>query len=169
MKILWNLFDRLVDLSGFIACMMIVLLTFGVAGDVLLRAASLGSMPWALEITEYMLYLVTFFGAPWVLRANGHVNVDVLLRVVPKSVTRILELVADVFGIVVSLYLTVYGWKVLSQAFAINMMIYKTLQFPEWYILWPLPFCAALLAIEFVRRLIKGWHGEIAETTGYVG
>ena len=80
-----RVFDRLIDFLGLLASVMICLLAFGVATDVIIRALNIGSMPWALEMSEYLLYGVTFLGAPWVLRAGGHVNVDIVVKQIGRA------------------------------------------------------------------------------------
>lgn len=162
----WRLFDRLIDLQAFLACLMICLLTGGVALDVIIRALNIGSMPWALEGSEYMLYGVTFFGAPWVLRAGGHVSVDVFLQQMPAHVARVLVFAADLAGIVVSLFLVYYGVDVTIISIQEHVVIYRTLVFPEWWILWVMPFTALCLVGEFIRRLWHGLHGAAPAQTG---
>ena len=160
-----RLFDRLIDLLAFFACVLICLLTGSVALDVILRALDMGSMPWALEGSEYMLYGVTFFGAPWVLRSGGHVSVDVLLQQMPARVARFFELVADIAGIVVSLFLVYYGIKVTVVSYNEHVVIYRTLVFPEWWILWVMPLTALCLVGEFIRRLARSLGGRVPPHT----
>ena len=45
--------------------------------DVTARSLRLFATPWTLDIAQYSLYLITFFGAPWVLREGGHISIDV--------------------------------------------------------------------------------------------
>ncbi|MGE5146109.1 MAG: TRAP transporter small permease, partial [Candidatus Eiseniibacteriota bacterium] len=161
MATLSRLFDKLIDLLAFLACLLICLLTGIVALDVILRALNVGSMPWALEGSEYMLYGVTFFGAPWVLRAGGHVSVDVLLQQMPARVARFFELVADLGGIVVSLFLLYYGTDVTLQSYHEHVVIYRSLVFPEWWILWVMPVTALCLVGEFIRSLARSLGGRV--------
>lgn len=160
MTSLGRLFDRLIDFQALLACFLICLLTGSVAVDVIIRALDLGSMPWALEGSEYMLYGVTFFGAPWVLRAGGHVSVDVFLQMMPGSVARIFGMAADLAGVVVALFLVYYGVDVTVISMKEHVVIYRTLVFPEWWILWVMPFTALCLVGEFVRRLKRSLSGQ---------
>ena len=163
MALLSRLFDRLIDLLALFACLLICLLTGSVALDVIIRALNVGSLPWALEASEYMLYGVTFFGAPWVLRAGGHVSVDVLLQQMPAGVARFFELVADVAGIVVSLVLVYYGAKITLESYTQNIIVYRTIVFPEWWILWVMPVTALCLVGEFIRRIDRSLRGRVPE------
>lgn len=166
MATLSRLFDRLIDLQALLSCILICLLTGSVALDVIIRALHIGSMPWALEASEYMLYGVTFFGAPWVLRAGGHVSVDVFVRLMPHAVARRLGFIADLAGIVVSLFLVYYGVDVTIVSILEHRVVYQTLVFPEWWILWVMPFTALCLVGEFIRRLWRGLHGPAHAPAG---
>jgi TRAP-type C4-dicarboxylate transport system permease small subunit len=157
---LGRLFDRLIDFQALLACIMICALTGSVALDVIIRALNVGSMPWALEGSEYMLYGVTFFGAPWVLRAGAHVSVDVFVQHMPRPIARLLDIAADLAGIVVSLFLVYYGVKVTATSMQEHVIIYRTLVFPEWWILWVMPFTALCLVGEFIRRLGRRLSGQ---------
>jgi TRAP-type C4-dicarboxylate transport system permease small subunit len=157
---LTRLFDRLIDALALTACVLICLLTFGVALDVILRALSLGSIAWATDMSEYLLYAVTFLGAPWVLRANGHVNVDIVVRHLRPAAARLFALVADVAGLGVSLVLLYYGVKIGLDSYNSGSMVFKFLVFPEWYVMWPIPVGAFLLACEFVRRIARQARGS---------
>ena len=46
-----------------------------------------------------------------------------------------------------------YGAVVTVQSARLSSITIKNLVFPEWWLLWPLPVCFALLAIEFAFRL----------------
>jgi TRAP-type transport system small permease protein len=155
-----RLFDGLIDLLALFACLLICLLTGSVALDVIIRALDVGSLPWALEASEYMLYGVTFFGAPWVLRAGGHVSVDVLLQQMPPGVARFFELVADIAGVVVSLILVYYGTDITLASYNQHIVIYRSMVFPEWWILWVMPLTALCLVGEFIRRLNRAFGGS---------
>jgi TRAP-type C4-dicarboxylate transport system permease small subunit len=123
-------------------------------------------MPWALEGSEYMLYGVTFFGAPWVLRAGAHVSVDVFIQQMPRHVARVFDIAAELAGLIVSLFLVYYGVKVTTTSMDEHVIIYRTLVFPEWWILWVMPFTSVCLVGEFVRRLGRSLRGQAPLAAG---
>lgn len=119
--------------------------------DVVARNMGLGTVPWILEVSEYVLPLATFFVAPWLLRQNQHVRLDVLLHRLPW-----LEHVANVLGLAVSGVLVVYGVRTILNSAQQNSMVLKSVVFPEWWLYAPVPLCFALLLVEFGRRLATG-------------
>ena len=123
--------------------------------DVGLRDFGLGSLPWLIELTEYLMYAGTFLAAPWVLRQGSHVRVDILLVAVPKRLAVRLEQMVDLCGLAISLVLLYYGSAVVADAWRSGMVQYKTWYVPEWLLLLAIPVSAALLAAEFVLRVLR--------------
>ena len=113
--------------------------------DVVGRNVGLGTLPWILEVSEYVLPLATFLVAPWLLYRNEHVRLDILLAAWPR-----LGHVTNVLGLAVCVVLVVYGVRTILNS---NGMVLKSVVFPEWWLYVPVPLCFGLLAIEFVRRL----------------
>ena len=63
-----------------------------------------------------------------------------------------LEAAADLLGLAASLTLVWYGSVMTVQSARLASLTIKNLVVPEWWLLWPLPACFALLALEFVFR-----------------
>jgi TRAP-type C4-dicarboxylate transport system permease small subunit len=121
--------------------------------NVLLRNLGVANFPWLLEVTEYVLYIGTFLAAPWVLRLGAHVRVDLLPGLLPAAGARLVNTAADLCGLVFSLILARHGLNVTADAFSRGDRIFKELVIPEWPLLATIPLAAALLAIEFARRI----------------
>jgi len=116
--------------------------------DVVARNVGLGTVPWILEVSEYVLPLATFLVAPWLLYRNEHVRLDMLLNVWPR-----LGHVTNIVGLAVCVVLVIYGVRTILNSAAQGGMIFKSVVFPEWWLYVPVPLCFAFLTIEFVRRL----------------
>jgi TRAP-type C4-dicarboxylate transport system permease small subunit len=125
-----------------------------VTGDVLARNLGLGTLPWIIEVSEYSLPLATFLVAPWLLHLGQHVRLDVGLAMLPPAVGRRLERTADALGLTISLVFVVYGVKAVMSSAQQGSLVIKAVVFPEWWLYGPVPVCFALLAIEFVRRML---------------
>lgn len=149
------LFEKLI---GFF-CTLFGLLLGAIIGliclDVALRNLGLGSLPWLLELTEYVMYAGTFLAAPWVLRQGSHVRVDMLLVVVPKRAAIRIEQAVDACGLMISLVLLYYGSAVVADAWRNDMVQYKTWYVPEWLLYLAIPAGAVMLAAEFTLRILR--------------
>ena len=146
------LLGRLFDLLAVIAALMLLAMVALVTADIVLRNLARVGFPWANEVTEYALYLITLLTAPWLLRRGQHVRIDMVLAIVPPRLAWACEAAADILGFAASLVLVWYGTVMTAQSARLFSLTIKNLVFPEWWLLAPLPACFALLALEFVFR-----------------
>jgi TRAP-type C4-dicarboxylate transport system permease small subunit len=160
-------YHLLMQACGVLAAFVIGAVAVLVTGDVVARNVGLSSFPWVVEVSEYSLPLATFLAAPWLLYRNEHVRLDMLLGAVPRSAARLLDALAELIGIAVSLVFVWYGVRVIADSRALGSMVFKTLVFPEWWLFVPVPVCFALLAVEFVRRML-GANGLAPSRQGMV-
>jgi TRAP-type transport system small permease protein len=137
-------------LQGLAACAAVLLgaSALAITLDVIGRNVGLGTLPWILEVSEYVLPLATFLVAPWLLHRNEHVRLDILLRAWPW-----LHHLTNLVGLAVCGVLVLYGVRTILNSAQHGAMVFKSVVFPEWWLYAPVPLCFALLAVEFIRRL----------------
>jgi len=92
-----------------IAALLLGVTALAVTGDVVARNLGLGTLPWILEVSEYVLPLATFLVAPWLLARNEHVRLDVLLTALPSRLARALEGAGNLLGLAVCAVFVIYG------------------------------------------------------------
>ena len=164
MQRLSDLFGRLLAGLSLTGCAVLLLTMLVICVDVLLRNVHLVpgmlGVPWANEVTEYALYLITMLTAPWLLRQGMHIRVDVLLRAMPRRLAWYCEWTADLLAFVCCVALAFYGLKAVLSSHAIDGLVVKVLSVPEWWLLLPLPVAFALLAIEVLFRMQRLYAGE---------
>ena len=141
-------YDRLLQGLAALAAMLLGASALAITVDVVGRNVGVGTLPWILEVSEYVLPLATFLVAPWLLRRNEHVRLDILLRAWPR-----LGHVTNVIGLAVSAVLVLYGVRTILNSADQGAMVFKSVVFPEWWLYAPVPLCFGLLAVEFMRRL----------------
>ena len=146
------MFGRLFDALATVAALLLFAMVMLVTADIVMRNTARVGFAWANEITEYALYLTTLLTAPWLLRRGQHVRIDMALVFVPPRVAWVMEALADIVGLSASLILLWYGTMMTMQSARLGSITIKNLVFPEWWLLWPLPVCFALLALEFIFR-----------------
>lgn len=149
-------YGRLLHAGALVAALLLGVLALLVTGDVVARNLRLGTLPWILEVSEYGLPLATFLVAPWLLYRNEHVRLDVLLTAIPVGAARALDRLSDVVGLGVSAVFVVYGMRAVTSSAQQGSMVIKSVVFPEWWLYAPVPLCFAFLAVEFVRRFVRG-------------
>lgn len=99
--------------------------TLMVCADIVLRQLGVASMPWLVEVIEYVMYSGTFLAAPWVLRQGEHVRVDLVLSSVPHWIAIRLEQVVDALGALVSLVMCIYGTELLIDAYRADFIEFR--------------------------------------------
>jgi TRAP-type C4-dicarboxylate transport system permease small subunit len=162
------IFGRLLETFAIIAALTLLAMVIVVSGDIVLRNLTRTGFAWANEVTEYALYVMTLLTAPWLLRRGQHVRLDLVLTFVPSRLAFVMEALADVLGFLVCLTMMRYGLKMAIESAVLGSITIKTLVFPEWWLLAPLPVCFALIAAEFVfrfDRLMRGPRGRRLEAT----
>ncbi|NNF80521.1 MAG: TRAP transporter small permease [Rhizobiales bacterium] len=140
---------------GYAAGIALAALALGITADVFLRNLGIANFAWLLEVSEYVLFISTFLAAPWVLRENAHVSVDLLLTGLAPSLRKFLNAVANLLGIGICATLTWYALRVTRDGIERGDMIFKELVVPEWPFLAVVAVTGALLVAEFVRRLVQ--------------
>jgi len=139
-------YSRLLEALMLLSCLLLLTMTLLIGADVLLRNIGLGGIVPSNEISEDIIYLLTLFAAPGLLRQGQHIRIDIVLRAVPANVGWLLEWVSDVLGLICCLYFVWYGTRVAVASF-------ETLIIPEWWLLAPMPLSFALLSVEFLFRM----------------
>lgn len=129
-------------------------ITLMVCFDVLSRNLGLRSLPWINEVTEYALPLATLAAAPWLMWRNQHVRLDLLGVVLSQAGQRVVDRMAALLGLAVSLTLTWYGLMTVLDSRSAGSLVLKALVFPEWWLYVPFPISFALLAVECARRVV---------------
>ena len=167
-----DLYGRLLAGLALAGCAVLLATMLVICVDVLLRNVRLVpgmlGVPWANEVTEYALYLITMLTAPWLLRQGQHIRVDVLLRVMPPRLAWYCEWVADLFALACCVAIAYYGVKAVLSSSSIDGMVVKVLSVPEWWLLAPLPAAFALLAIEILFRMQRLYAAERGPRTDAV-
>ena len=163
-----NIFGRVFEVLALAAALVLLAMVVLVTADIVLRNLTRSGFPWANEVSEYALYAITLMTAPWLLRRGQHVRIDLVLTFVPPRVAWLMEAIGDIAGFLVCLVMLRYGIKMTVESAVLGAITVKNLVFPEWWLLWPLPACFALLAAEFAfrfGRLIRSEPGRRIEAT----
>ncbi len=153
MKKFVYLYEKALHLGMVLACFTVLFMAITISADVLLRNLTLQSLPWVVEVSEYILFVSTFLAAPWVLRLGGHVRVDLVVRYLQPKPKMIVQAIADLFGLAVCLCLFYYGAKSAWEAWVLKSLIFKQLVIPEWWLLSFIPVTGLFLTAEFLCRI----------------
>ena len=157
-------FGRVYHALALVACALLFAMVVVICGDVFLRNVPLirtmRGFPATNDLSEAFLYLITLLSSPWLLRKGQHIRVDVLLRVIPRRWAWYCEWAVDALGLACCLVIMWYGAAATLDAYRSGEMFIKALATPAWWWLAFLPLTFALLAVEFVFRMLALRLGE---------
>ena len=151
--------ERLCRALAAVAGALLVFLALLVCVDIASRQTDWFSMPWSLEVAEYLLYLITFLAAPWVLVSGGHITVDLVVARLGPSARRRADRSANAIGAIASIVLFWFACRVWWRAFSDGTRVYETFVFPEWWLFSAAPPVFALLIAIFVRGVVQPLPG----------
>lgn len=147
--------DLLIDALALVAAALLCALVAVIAVDVVARYLRWFSLAWGLEATEYMLYAITFLGAPWVLRSRGHIAIELVLERLPERGRRRAQRAADCLGAAACAALFFFSCRVLWRSYAAGTLVVKSFVFPEWWVYAGMPPIFLILLLVYLRLLVR--------------
>jgi len=153
-----KLFNRVISGMAAVSTFLIIFIMLSICAEVGMRQIFNKPLMWTIEISEYLQVYVTFFGAAWVLRNEGHVRLDIFINLFKKTPRRVLYYTANLIGALTVLSLLfVSGWAVCEQ-YTLKTPVIKSLEIQKWIILLPLPIGSFFMFIEFVGKIFSEYR-----------
>jgi C4-dicarboxylate transporter, DctQ subunit len=141
--------ETLVGLLGLIALVVGLLQVIGRYIDPA-RAIS-----YAEEVIVYLIIWAIMIVSSQLVRRDGHVRPDLVLRLLSPRWLRIMEIFNCLVAIVFCAALVWYGWEIVDTSLLINETSSTDLQFPMWIYYLALPVGSALMLVRYIMRLVR--------------
>jgi len=138
-----------------IAAIMLVGLMVLVNADLFLRFFFRSPILGVTEVTELFLLYITFLGAAWVYRDDGHVVVDVLLYNLVAGSKRFFTIQNHIIVGIISFTLMYYGFLTTLDHYMRGVRNPTILETPIALAVGIIPVGAAALLLEIVIKLLK--------------
>ena len=123
--------------------------------DVVLRNLGYQSSAHFFSFTEYALLAVPCLGAPWLVREKGHIYIEILLMYLKPRPRAVLTFVIGLVCIAVCAILAWYGFEVTIRDFLQNEKDVRSFDMPRWMVVGFIPLSFSMMAIEFLRFLVR--------------
>jgi TRAP-type C4-dicarboxylate transport system permease small subunit len=138
-----------------LAVAAIAAMTIGISAEVILRMFGFPSIVGLIELTEYGLFISTFFAAPHLLRHNEHIRVDIVMSRVDPATARVVEF--GVLGciIAVSVITGLVGTMIMLANARAGTLIFKDLIFPQWWLDWIIPLTSLAMTLQAFELMDK--------------
>ena len=147
---IWDTIERtLVGLLGAIAMLVGIV---QVAGRYFFPSLAIS---WAEEVIVYLIVWGVMIISSQLVRTDGHVRPDLVLRLVPPAGQRWLEAFNCVVALVFCVGMVWYGWQIVETSWMIDETSSTDLQFPMWLYYLALPVGSALMLLRYVMRLVR--------------
>ncbi|QZY53803.1 TRAP transporter small permease [Crassaminicella profunda] len=133
--------------------------------NVVLRYVFESSTSWAEELVKYLMIWITFIGASICVRRGAHVSIDFFYEYLSIKNKKIVAIIIHGIGFIFSCMMIFYGIKVIN--FIFNMgQVSPALQIPMWIPYLAIPLGFVLMAIGFIREIIKNIKGYNFDVRG---
>jgi C4-dicarboxylate transporter DctQ subunit len=113
------------------------------------------SISYGEEVTVYLIVWAIMIVSSQLVRSDGHVRPDLVLRIMPPRARRWVEAFNCLLAIGFSAGLVWYGWQIVDTALLIDEHSSTDLQFPMWVYYLALPTGAGLMAARYIIRLAR--------------
>jgi C4-dicarboxylate transporter, DctQ subunit len=141
---------------AWLAGVMMVATMAMIVADVALRNLGFQSSAHFFTFTEYFLLLIPLLGAPWLVREKGHIYIELLVAALPPRAQRALLRAILVACVTVAALLAWYGGAITVHDFVGNEKDVRSFDMPRWMLMLFMPLSFAMMAIEFLRLLVRG-------------
>ena len=94
-------FDGTIGLPFVLAGVLLMFVMLATSIDVAIRYFLNRPIVWLMEVSEAILVYVTFLGCAWVLKREGHVRIDLLLKQLKPKTQALLNMVTSVLAAIV--------------------------------------------------------------------
>ena len=144
--------DIAAGISGVLVCVLVVMITV----SVLLRYYFQLSVGWSTELGEYFIYIIAVLGAPWVLRKDAHVVVDVVVNLLPPKIRRWVDVVVNLLGALIGFALLYYSGLATCENYIKGTLVIRVMPIPRYLLLLFIPVMSVLVSLQFLHKFWQG-------------
>ena len=113
------------------------------------------AISWAEEVIVYLIVWGVMLAASQLVRTDGHVRPDLVLRAVSPGTQRWMEVLNCVAALVFCAGLAWYGWSIVATSWQLDERSSSDLQFPMWLYSAAVPTGALLMTGRYFNRLYR--------------
>ncbi len=144
-------YKYIVNLLQYILIALSIFLVIIVFGNVVGRYAFNFSFAWAEEASRFLFIWVVFIGAVLINEKYEHMNLDILVKLLPEKIGRIVQLIAQ-FIILVILGILIKGGITVT----VENISWKSpaLEIPYGYVYSIVPFSCLIMFFQTMVRIV---------------
>ena len=147
---IWDTIER--TLAGILGAFAMVLGLVQVLGRYFFQSHAIA---WGEEVIVYLIVWGVMIISSQLVRTDGHVRPDLVLRLVPPSGQRWLEAFNCVVALIFCFGMIWYGWQIVDTSLLLDERSSTGLQFPMWIYYSALPAAGVLMTMRYLIRLYR--------------
>ena len=133
-NVFFMLINRLSQISGYVAALSILVATLIIVEQVIVRYVFKIPTIWQVETAVYLLIAATFLGAPYGLKENAHIHIDMLILNLSTGARRKLDIVTSAIAMVFCFFLAYRGgimwWEAYEGGWSSSSLLSVPLVYP---------------------------------------
>lgn len=150
-----HLLDTVNGMMVGIGAFLVIFMMLAVSYSVLMRYTWNRPIAWIVEVSSYLMLYITFLGAAWVLRHDGHVTIDLFTSRLSSKQNALFKSATSVAGALVGFVFTWKGTLVTLDFFTRDVITMGILSIPQFLLMAIIPIGGFLLMIEFILRILR--------------
>lgn len=148
-------FLKILDITeDTIASTLLLITSFIVFIQVILRYQFNYSISWSEEVSRMMIAWFIFIGSSIAVRENAHVNMDVLSSILPGRVKIFVNIIAEIINILFCIMIIFAGINMIKNAIAIGSMA-TSIKIPLYIPYASVPIGVSLMLIRYIMSLLN--------------
>ena len=108
---------------------------------------------WAEESVLYLIVWGVFIISSKLVRDDEHVGADFILRRLPYTFQRVIEIINCLVALSFCAIVIWYGFQIIAVTFAMDERSTTRLRFPMWIAYSAIPVGTCLISLSYLRRL----------------
>lgn len=113
------------------------------------------AIDWAEEVIVYLAIWAIMIVSSHLVRSDGHVRPDLVLRILPPQAQRWTEVFNCLVALAFCFGMVWYGWQIVDTAWQLDETSSTGLAFPMWIYYAALPVGGLLMLVRYVIRLVR--------------
>ncbi|MGB7180566.1 MAG: TRAP transporter small permease [Burkholderiaceae bacterium] len=153
-----------------LVCKYLIIIIVAVIAIILIAAVVFryglnSALSWAEESGKYLMVWLTFLGAPIALREFGHINIDVLVKIIPPRMQQFMHLLVN---LIICFTMSIVLWKGLGFAEQGARQVASSFNLSMFWLYISVPVGSALTILVAIEHALRSFIGIFRPDQGLV-
>ena len=142
---------------GYVSIVFAVIMMLLIVLDVILRFAFNAPLIFVEEISGYLLVGIVFLGAAYTLQVDGHIHIDIVVRLLSKRAQLIFGAVISVLGLLYLCAVTWHSFGMIMSSYQVGAASWTILVTPLWMPQLLIPIGLMVFCIQAILEVTQNF------------